>query len=89
MTVLLIDTGIKESNSKHGYVVEMFDTVEDFKCYIREELLKIRKDLRQDGEEAEDKELNTLIERNLTNWTFSVLFNKYKEYNFEYTFEII
>ena len=89
MTVLLIDTGIKEANSKHGYVVEMFDTVEDFKCYIREELLKIRKDLRLDGEEAEDKELNTLIERNLTNWTFSVLFNKYKEYNFEYTFEII
>ena len=89
MTVLLIDTGIKESNSKHGYVIEMFDTVEEFKCYIREELLNIRKDLRLDGEEAEDKELNTLIERNLTNWTFSVLFNKYKEYNFEYTFEII
>lgn len=87
MAVILKDTDVKETNSKYGYVVEMFDTVEDFKCYIREELLNIRRNLRADG--MEDKKLNTLIEKNLSNWSFATLYNKYKEYNFEYEFEII
>ena len=87
MTVILKDNGTTETNSKYGYVIEIFDTVEDFKCYLREELLNIRRDLKLDSEE--DKELNTLIEKNLTNWNFSVLYDKYKEYNFEYDFEII
>lgn len=87
MAVILKDTDVKETNSKYGYVVEMFDTVEDFKCYIREELLTIRKSLKVDG--MEDKELDNLIERNLTNFNFSVLWSKYTEYNFNYQFEII
>lgn len=87
MAVILKDTDVKETNSKYGYVIEMFDTVEDFKYYIREELLNIRKNLKMDN--MEDKELDTLIERNLTNFNFSVLWNKYQEYNFSYQFEII
>ena len=87
MAVILKDTDVKETNSKYGYVVEMFDTVEDFKCYVREELMNIRRNLKADG--MEDKELDTLIEKNLTNWSFNTLYNKYKEYNFEYEFEII
>ena len=87
MAVILKDTDVEETNSKYGYVVEMFDTVEDFKCYIREELLNIRRNLKTDS--MEDKELDTLIERNLTNFNFSVLWNKYQEYNFSYQFEII
>lgn len=87
MVVILKDTDVKETNSKYGYVVEMFDTVEDFKCYIRQELLNIRRNLKADG--MEDKELDTLIEKNLSNWSFATLYNKYKEYNFEYEFEII
>lgn len=87
MTVILKDTDVEETNSKYGYVVEMFDTVEDFKCYIRQELLNIRRNLKADG--MEDKELDTLIEKNLSNWSFATLYNKYKEYNFEYEFEII
>lgn len=87
MAVILKDTDVKETNSKYGYVVEMFDTIEDFKGYIREELLNIRRNLRADG--MEDKELDTLIEKNLSNWSFATLYNKYKEYNFEYEFEII
>lgn len=87
MAVILKDTDVEETNSKYGYVVEMFDTVEDFKCYIREELLNIRRNLRADN--MEDKELDTLIEKNLSNWSFATLYNKYKEYNFEYEFEII
>ena len=87
MAVILKDTDVKETNSKYGYVVEMFDTVEDFKGYIREELLNIRRNLRTDG--MEDEELDTLIEKNLSNWSFATLYNKYKEYNFEYEFEII
>ena len=87
MAVILKDTDVKETNSKYGYVVEMFDTVEDFKCYIREELMNIRRNLKADG--MEDKELNTLIEKNLTNWSFAILWNKYTEYNCEYEFEII
>lgn len=87
MAVILKDTDVKETNSKYGYVIEMFDTVEDFKGYIREELLNIRRNLRTDG--MEDEELDTLIEKNLSNWSFATLYNKYKEYNFEYEFEII
>ena len=87
MAVILKDTDVKETNSKYGYVVEMFDTVEDFKCYIREELLNIRRNLRADG--MEDKELDTLIEKHLSNWSFATLYNKYLEYNFSYQFEII
>lgn len=87
MAVILKDTDVKETNSKYGYVIEMFDTVEDFKCYIRQELLNIRRNLKADG--MEDKELDTLIEKNLSNWSFATLYNKYKEYNFEYEFEII
>ena len=87
MAVILKDTDVEETNSKYGYVVEMFDTVEDFKCYIRQELLNIRRNLKADG--MEDKELDTLIEKNLSNWSFATLYNKYKEYNFEYEFEII
>lgn len=89
MAVILkdIDVDAKETNSRYGYVIEMFDTVEDFKCYIREELLNIRKNLKLD--DIEDKELNNLIEKNLTNFNFSVLWNKYTEYNFSYRFEII
>ena len=87
MAVILKDTDVKETNSKYGYVVEMFDTVEDFKCYIREELLNIRRNLKADG--MEDKELENLIEKHLSNWSFATLYNKYKEYNFEYEFEII
>ena len=87
MAVILKDTDVKETNSKYGYVIEMFDTVEDFKCYIREELLNIRRNLKLD--DIEDKELNNLIEKNLTNFNFSVLWNKYTEYNFSYQFEII
>ena len=87
MVVILKDTDVKETNSKYGYVIEMFDTVEDFKCYIREELLNIRRNLRLDN--IEDKELNNLVEKNLTNSNFSVLWSKYKEYNCEYEFEII
>ena len=87
MAVILKDTDVKETNSKYGYVIEMFDTVEDFKCYIREELCSIKRNLKLD--DIEDKELNTLIEKNLTNFNFSVIWNKYKEYNFEYEFEIV
>lgn len=87
MTVILIDKDVTEPNSKYGYVVEMFDTVEDFKVYVRQELLDIRRNLRADG--MEDKELDTLIEKNLSSWSFSVLWDKYKEYNFDFTFEII
>jgi hypothetical protein len=87
MAVILKDTDVKETNSKYGYVVEMFDTVEDFKGYIREELFNIRKSLRADG--MEDKELDTLIEKNLSNWSFATLYNKYLEYNFSYQFEIV
>ena len=87
MAVILKDTDVKETNSKYGYVIEMFDTVEDFKCYIREELLNIRRNLKLD--DIEDKELNNLIEKNLSNFNFSVLWNKYTEYNFSYQFEIV
>ena len=87
MAVILKDTDVKETNSKYGYVVEMFDTIEDFKCYIRQELLNIRRNLKADG--MEDKELDTLIEKNLTNWNFAILWGKYTEYNFSYQFEII
>jgi len=87
MAVILKDTDVKETNSKYGYVVEMFDTVEDFKCYIREELFNIRRNLKADG--MEDEELDTLIEKTLSNWSFATLYNKYKEYNFAYEFEII
>jgi hypothetical protein len=87
MAVILKDTDVKETNSKYGYVVEMFDTVEDFKCYVREELLNIRRNLKADG--MEDKELDTLIEKNLTNWNFAILWGKYTEYNFSYQFEIV
>ena len=87
MAVILKDTDVEETNSKYGYVVEMFDTIEDFKCYIREELLNIRRNLKLD--DIEDKELNNLIEKNLSNWSFATLYNKYREYNFSYQFEII
>ena len=87
MTVILKDTDVKETNSKYGYVIEMFDTVEDFKCYIREELMNIRRNLKADG--MEDKELDTLIEKHLINWNFAILWNKYTEYNFSYQFEIV
>jgi hypothetical protein len=87
MAVILKDTGVKETNSKYGYVIEMFDTVEDFKCYIREELLNIRRNLKLD--DMEDRELNNLIEKNLTNFNFSVLWSKYTEYNFSCQFEIM
>ena len=87
MAVILKDTDVKETNSKYGYVIEMFDTVEDFKCYIREELMNIRKNLKIDN--MEDEELDHLIEKNLTNWSFNTLYDKYKEYNCEYEFEII
>ena len=87
MAVILKDTDVKETNSKYGYVVEMFDTVEDFKCYIREELLNIRRNLKADG--MEDEELDTLIEKHLTNWNFAILWGKYTEYNFSYQFEIV
>lgn len=53
MAVILKDTDVEETNSKYGCVVEMFDTVEDFKCYIREELFNIRRNLKADG--MEDK----------------------------------
>ena len=46
MAVILKDTDVKETNSKYGYVIEMFDTVEDFKCYVREELMSIRRNLK-------------------------------------------
>ena len=87
MAVILKDTDVKETNSKYGYVVEMFDTVEDFKCYVREELLNIRRNIKADG--MEDKELDTLIEKHLTNWSFAILWGKYTEYNFSYQFEIV
>ena len=87
MAVILKDTDVEETNSKYGYVVEMFDTVEDFKCYIREELFNIRRNLKADG--MEDKGLDTLIEKNLSNWSFATLYNIYRKYNFGYEFEII
>jgi hypothetical protein len=87
MTVILIDKDATEPNSKYGYVIEMFDTVEDFKDYIKKELISIKENLKADN--MEDAGLDALIRKDLGFWTFNTLFDKYKEYNFEYEFEII
>lgn len=87
MTVILIDKGITKPNSKYGYVVEMFDTTEDFKHYIEKELININENLKAD--KMEDKGLEILINKGLKNFSFATIFNKYLEYNSEYTFEII
>ena len=76
-----------EPNSKHGYVVELFDTVEDFKVFIREQLSKIKKDLKIDN--IEDKELNELLNDSTRLQSFHEIYEKYLEYEFDYTFEII
>ena len=76
-----------EPNSKHGYVVELFDTVEDFKVFIREQLFEIRKNLEKDN--IKDLELNDILEDGGKLMNFHEIYQKYLEYNFDYTFEII
>ena len=76
-----------EPNSAHGYVIELFDTVEDFKVYIREQLCEIRTNLKKDN--VEDKELNAIMTDSVRCNTFYEIYQKYSEYEFDYTFEII
>ena len=76
-----------EPNSKHGYVVELFDTVEDFKVFIREQLFEIRRSLKKVS--MEDKELDRLLNDSTRMNSFHEIYEKYLEYEFDYTFEII
>lgn len=76
-----------EPNSKYGYVVELFDTVEDFKVFIREQLFEIKRNLKKDN--IEDKELTELLNNSTRIQSFHEIYEKYLEYEFDYTFEII
>ena len=70
----------------HGYVVEMFDTVEEFKNYIKVELKELLSRLADD--EIQDKQLDNIV-FNLDFYSFNVLLDKYLQYNENEIVEII
>ena len=81
MTVLLKS----KENPKEIIVIEMFDTVKEFKEYLLEELKNIYTEFKKDGEE--DKEVERIL--NLPNVAFYELWEAYTSFNFEYFFEVI
>jgi len=70
----------------HGYVVEMFDTVKEFKEYLIDRLHDLEIQLRNDG--LKDERLEKINER-AGAYSFNVLMDKYLEYNFNEVIEII
>ena len=90
MTVILKLRDEKETTAipqtVHGYVVEMFDTVEEFKNYIKVELKELLSRLTDDG--IKDKQLDNIV-FNLDFYNFNVLLDKYLEYNENKIVEII
>ena len=90
MTVILKLRDEKETTAipqtVHGYVVEMFDTVEEFKNYIKVELKELLSRLADDG--IQDKQLDNIV-FNLDFYNFNVLLDKYLQYNENEIVEII
>ena len=90
MTVILKLRDEKETTAipqtVHGYVVEMFDTVGEFKGYINVKLKELLSRLTDDG--IQDKQLDNIV-FNLDFYTFNVLLDKYLEYNDNEIVEII
>ena len=90
MTVILKLRDEKETTAipqtVHGYVVEMFDTVGEFKNYIKVELKELLSRLTDDG--IQDKQLDNIV-FNLDFYNFNVLLDKYLEYNDNEIVEII
>ena len=90
MTVILKLRDEKETTAipqtVHGYVVEMFDTVGEFKNYIKVELKELLSRLADDG--IQDKQLDNIV-YNESSYTFNVLLDKYLEYNDNEIVEII
>ena len=90
MTVILKLRDEKETTAipqtVHGYVVEMFDTVGEFKNYIKVELKELLSRLTDDG--IQDKQLDNIV-FNLDFYNFNVLLDKCLEYNDNEIVEII
>lgn len=91
MTIILKDIGSKPNTEKHGNVVDLFDTADEFIYSLRDRLSEIQSDMRADGTIGED-EFILPSKRYPTHpkVSFKELWDTYREIcGEEYTFEVI
>lgn len=84
MTIILKLKEPTENNSEHGYILDVFDTAEDFKKYLKVSIQSIYNDLLDDG--TTDEEIKKM---NVHSANFDTLFSKYLEYHIDETIQII
>lgn len=55
MTIILKDNGFKANTEKHGNVVDLFDTADEFVRFLRDCLSEMQSGMRADGVIGEDE----------------------------------